>query len=66
MCNIYVALKDYSKLYNNKCTLYVKSNSWANISSYYDSKIINAYYSGAIPIYWGSSNINDFLIKMHL
>ena len=27
---------------------------------YITEKIINAFYSGAIPIYWGSSNINDF------
>ncbi len=27
---------------------------------YVTEKIINAFYSGAIPIYWGSSNINDF------
>lgn len=27
---------------------------------YVTEKIINAFYSGAIPIYWGSNNINDF------
>ena len=27
---------------------------------YITEKIINAFYSGAIPIYWGASNINDF------
>jgi len=27
---------------------------------YITEKIINAFYSGAIPIYWGSKNINDF------
>jgi len=36
-------------------------------NSYYDGyvteKILNAFYSGAIPIYWGSSNINDFFNK---
>tara|TARA_B110000971_G_C20024472_1_gene508066 strand:+ start:899 stop:2422 length:1524 start_codon:yes stop_codon:yes gene_type:complete len=26
---------------------------------YVTEKILNAFYSGAIPIYWGSSNIND-------
>jgi hypothetical protein len=27
---------------------------------YITEKIVNAFYSGAIPIYWGSSTINDF------
>ena len=27
---------------------------------YVTEKIINAFYSGAIPIYWGASNINEF------
>jgi len=30
---------------------------------YVTEKIVNAFYSGAIPIYWGSSNINDFFNK---
>ena len=30
------------------------------IDGYITEKIINAFYSGAIPIYWGSSNINEF------
>jgi len=30
---------------------------------YVTEKIINAFYSGAIPIYWGSSNVNDFFNK---
>jgi hypothetical protein len=33
------------------------------VDGYVTEKIINAYYSGAIPIYWGSSNINDFFNK---
>lgn len=32
----------------------------ANIDGYVTEKIVNAFYSGAIPIYWGSSNINEF------
>tara|TARA_Y100000590_G_scaffold317912_1_gene359683 strand:- start:1836 stop:2726 length:891 start_codon:yes stop_codon:yes gene_type:complete len=30
---------------------------------YVTEKIVNAFYSGAIPIYWGSSNINDLFNK---
>lgn len=30
---------------------------------YVTEKIINAYYSGAIPIYWGSQNINELFNK---
>jgi hypothetical protein len=30
---------------------------------YITEKIVNAFYSGAIPIYWGSPNINDFFNK---
>lgn len=30
---------------------------------YITEKIINAFYSGAIPIYWGATNINDFFNK---
>ena len=30
---------------------------------YVTEKIVNAFYSGAIPIYWGSANINDFFNK---
>jgi len=33
---------------------------------YITEKNINAFYSGAIPIYWGATNVNDFLIKKHL
>ena len=29
-------------------------------SGYVTEKIVNAFYSGSIPIYWGSSNINEF------
>ena len=36
----------------NKCT-----------NGYITEKIVNAFYSGAIPIYWGSSNINNFFNK---
>jgi hypothetical protein len=32
-------------------------------NGYITEKIINAFYSGAIPIYWGSSNINEFFNK---
>ena len=30
------------------------------VDGYITEKILNAFYSGSIPIYWGSSNINDF------
>tara|TARA_B110000971_G_scaffold193195_1_gene205975 strand:+ start:51 stop:944 length:894 start_codon:yes stop_codon:yes gene_type:complete len=30
------------------------------LEGYITEKILNAFYSGAIPIYWGSSNINEF------
>lgn len=30
---------------------------------YITEKIVNAFYSGAIPIYWGSSNINELFNK---
>lgn len=30
------------------------------VDGYITEKILNAYYSGCIPIYWGSKNINDF------
>jgi hypothetical protein len=30
---------------------------------YITEKIINAFYSGAIPIYWGASNVNEFFNK---
>ena len=30
---------------------------------YVTEKIVNVFYSGAIPIYWGSSNINDLFNK---
>ena len=30
---------------------------------YVTEKIINAFYSGAIPIYWGASNVNEFFNK---
>ena len=30
------------------------------LPGYVTEKIINAFYSGAIPIYWGASNINEF------
>lgn len=30
---------------------------------YVTEKIVNAFYAGAIPIYWGSSNINDLFNK---
>ena len=33
------------------------------VDGYVTEKILNAFYSGAIPIYWGSSNINDFFNK---
>ena len=34
-----------------------------NVDGYVTEKILNAFYSGAIPIYWGSSNINDLFNK---
>jgi hypothetical protein len=34
-----------------------------NKQGYVTEKILNAFYSGAIPIYWGSSNISDFFNK---
>lgn len=33
------------------------------VDGYVTEKIINAFYSGAIPIYWGSSNITKFFNK---
>lgn len=33
------------------------------IDGYVTEKIINAFHSGAIPIYWGSRNVNDFFNK---
>jgi len=30
---------------------------------YITEKIINAFYSGAIPIYWGATNVNEFFNK---
>jgi len=33
------------------------------MNGYVTEKIINAFYSGAIPIYWGSSNVNNFFNK---
>ena len=33
------------------------------IDGYVTEKIINAFYSGSIPIYWGSNNINDLFNK---
>jgi FkbM family methyltransferase len=30
------------------------------VNGYVTEKIVNAFYSGAIPIYWGSQNINDY------
>ena len=33
------------------------------VDGYVTEKILNAFYSGAIPIYWGSKNINDFFNK---
>jgi len=32
-------------------------------NGYVTEQIINAFYSGAIPIYWGSNNVNDFFNK---
>lgn len=32
-------------------------------AGYITEKILNAFYSGAIPIYWGSENINSFFNK---
>ena len=51
LINIY---KDYKFVIamENKC-----------LDGYVTEKIVNAFYSGAIPIYWGSSNINDFFNK---
>ena len=33
------------------------------MDGYVTEKMLNAFYSGAIPIYWGSSNINDLFNK---
>jgi len=33
------------------------------VNGYVTEKIINAFYSGAIPIYWGSDNINELFNK---
>jgi len=33
------------------------------VNGYITEKILNVFYSGAIPIYWGSPNINDFFNK---
>ena len=33
------------------------------VDGYVTEKMLNAFYSGAIPIYWGSSNINDLFNK---
>jgi hypothetical protein len=33
------------------------------VNGYITEKILNAFYSGAIPIYWGSSTINNFFNK---
>lgn len=33
------------------------------VNGYITEKILNAFYSGSIPIYWGSSTINDFFNK---
>jgi len=33
------------------------------MDGYVTEKILNAFYSGAIPIYWGSSNVTDFFNK---
>lgn len=33
------------------------------MNGYVTEKLLNAFYSGAIPIYWGSSNVNDLFNK---
>lgn len=33
------------------------------VDGYVTEKILNAFYSGAVPVYWGSDNINDFFNK---
>ena len=47
--------------YKNYKFVIAMENKIAN--GYVTEKILNAFYSGAIPIYWGSSNVNDFFNK---
>ena len=35
----------------------------SKVNGYVTEKIVNAFYSGAIPIYWGSPNINELFNK---
>ena len=57
---------DYQGLGNiyeyNKCKFILAMENSKGYG-YVTEKIINAYHSGAIPIYWGSSNINDLFNK---
>jgi hypothetical protein len=57
---------DYQNLglinkYSNCIFIIAMENSIGD--GYVTEKIVNAFYSGAIPIYWGSANINDFFNK---
>ena len=47
--------------YKNYKFIFALENSQVN--GYVTEKLLNAFYSGAIPIYWGSSNINDLFNK---
>lgn len=49
------------KNYSNCKFVLAMENSIGN--GYVTEKIVNAFYSGAIPIYWGSPNINDLFNK---
>lgn len=49
------------KNYSNCKFILAMENSKGD--GYITEKIINAYYSGAIPIYWGSKNINELFNK---
>jgi hypothetical protein len=49
------------KKYSNCKFVIAMENSIGD--GYVTEKIVNAFYSGAIPIYWGSSNINELFNK---
>lgn len=50
-------IKNYSE-----CTFVIAMENSIG-DGYVTEKIVNAFYSGAIPIYWGSSNINELFNK---
>ena len=55
--------QDYSIIHSYSKFKFILAMENCKKNGYVTEKIINAYYSGAIPIYWGSPNINELFNK---